>query len=118
MAPALVALLGAVMLGTACLSGIFGMAGGMILMGVLLAVMSVPDAMALHGVTQMASNASRGLSWLAPCATARRGRVPVRLRDRVPCLGLLALRPAQASGAGLSGGHAVPVDRCSKQAAP
>ena len=48
---------------TALLSGIFGMAGGMILMGVLLAVLPVPAAMALHAVTQMASNGWRALLW-------------------------------------------------------
>ena len=53
----------AVMVGTAFLSGIFGMAGGMILIGVLLAVMPVADAMALHAVTQMASNAWRAALW-------------------------------------------------------
>ena len=52
------------MVGTAFLSGIFGMAGGLILMGVLLVIMPVPDAMMLHGVTQMASNGWRGLLWI------------------------------------------------------
>jgi uncharacterized membrane protein YfcA len=54
----------AAMLGTSFLSGIFGMAGGLILIGVLLAIMPLPDAMLLHGVTQMASNSWRGLLWL------------------------------------------------------
>jgi len=53
-----------VMVGTSFLSGIFGMAGGMVLVGILLAVMPVPEAMVLHGVTQMASNGWRGLLWL------------------------------------------------------
>ncbi len=53
----------ATMVGTSFLSGIFGMAGGLILMGVLLALVSVPEAMALHAVTQMASNGWRGLLW-------------------------------------------------------
>jgi uncharacterized protein len=51
------------MVGTSFVSGIFGMAGGMILVGVLLALMPVPEAMMLHGVTQMASNGWRGLLW-------------------------------------------------------
>ncbi len=51
------------MIGTSFLSGIFGMAGGLILVGVLLALLPVPDAMVLHGVTQMASNGWRGLLW-------------------------------------------------------
>src|ERR1041384_2164387 len=52
------------MVATAFLSGIFGMAGGLILIGVLLVIMPVPDAMMLHGVTQMASNGWRGLLWI------------------------------------------------------
>jgi uncharacterized protein len=51
------------MVATAFLSGIFGMAGGLILMGLLLAVLPLPEAMALHAVTQMASNGWRGLLW-------------------------------------------------------
>jgi len=43
------------MVATAFLSGIFGMAGGLILIGVLLVILPVPEAMMLHGVTQMAS---------------------------------------------------------------
>jgi uncharacterized protein len=54
----------ATMLATAFLSGIFGMAGGLILIGVLFALMSVPEAMALHAVTQMASNGWRGALWI------------------------------------------------------
>jgi uncharacterized membrane protein YfcA len=52
-----------VMLGTAFLSGVFGMAGGLILIGVLLALLPLPEAMALHAITQMASNGWRGLLW-------------------------------------------------------
>lgn len=48
---------------TSFLSGVFGMAGGMILIGILLAILPLPAAMALHAVTQMASNAWRGLLW-------------------------------------------------------
>lgn len=51
------------MVGTAFLSGIFGMAGGLILIGVLLALLPVPMAMALHAVTQMSSNGWRALLW-------------------------------------------------------
>ncbi len=55
--------LGAVMLATAFLSGLFGMAGGLVLVGVLLALLPVPSAMALHAITQIASNLWRGLLW-------------------------------------------------------
>ena len=51
------------MIATAFLSGIFGMAGGLVLIGILLVLLPVPEAMMLHGVTQMASNGWRGLLW-------------------------------------------------------
>jgi uncharacterized membrane protein YfcA len=63
MSPFLTITLLAAMLGTSFLSGIFGMAGGLVLIGILLAIMPLPDAMLLHGVTQMASNGWRGLLW-------------------------------------------------------
>ena len=50
---------------TSFVSGILGMAGGMMLMGVLLAVMPVPAAMMLHGVAQLASNGWRAMLWRA-----------------------------------------------------
>jgi uncharacterized protein len=53
----------ALMVATSFLSGIFGMAGGLILIGVLLALLPLPEAMALHAVTQMASNGWRSLLW-------------------------------------------------------
>lgn len=63
MSPLLIAGICTVMVGTSFLSGIFGMAGGMVLVGVLLAVLPLPAAMALHAVTQIASNAWRALLW-------------------------------------------------------
>src|SRR5436190_6628008 len=48
---------------TSFVSGILGMAGGMILMGILLALLPLPAAMMLHGITQLASNAWRALLW-------------------------------------------------------
>lgn len=48
---------------TSFISGILGMAGGMILMGVLLAVLPLPAAMMLHGITQMAANGWRAWMW-------------------------------------------------------
>jgi uncharacterized protein len=48
---------------TALLSGVFGMAGGLILIGVLLFIMPLPQAMVLHAVTQMASNGWRAVLW-------------------------------------------------------
>ena len=62
------AALGTAVLSTAFISGIFGMAGGMILMGILLALLPVATAMVLHGVTQMASNGWRAFMWRAHIA--------------------------------------------------
>ena len=47
---------------TAFISGIFGMAGGLILMGVLTAILPVASAMIVHGAIQMISNGWR--AWL------------------------------------------------------
>src|SRR5438105_14625127 len=60
---AVLALLAVSALVTSFISGILGMAGGMILMGILLAVLPLPVAMMLHGITQLASNAWRALLW-------------------------------------------------------
>jgi uncharacterized membrane protein YfcA len=60
--PTAVALTAAV-LTTSFLSGIFGMAGGIILMGILLAMMPLAPAMVLHGATQLTSNAWRAWLW-------------------------------------------------------
>lgn len=50
-------------LGTSFISGIFGMAGGMVLMGILVAIMPVSAAMVLHGAAQMTSNGWRAIMW-------------------------------------------------------
>ena len=63
MTPLMIAALGMLMVATSFLSGLFGMAGGMILIGVLLALMPLPTAMVLHAITQMASNGWRALLW-------------------------------------------------------
>src|SRR5262245_39582744 len=55
--------LAAAILSTSFLSGILGMAGGMILMGILLLMMPLAAAMVLHGLTQMAANGWRAWLW-------------------------------------------------------
>lgn len=76
MTPLLVLLLCVVMVGTAFLSGLFGMAGGLVLVGVLLLLLPLPAAMALHAVNQIASNLWRAVLW----------RRHVRLRAAWPFL--------------------------------
>ncbi len=49
---------------TSMLSGVFGMAGGLILMGVYALLLPVPAAMVLHGATQLVANGARAaLLW-------------------------------------------------------
>lgn len=53
---------------TALISGVFGMAGGLILMGVLALILPVPAAMVVHGLIQSVSNGWRAIlliQWLA-----------------------------------------------------
>ncbi len=56
--PIVVILLVAAMI-TACISGIFGMAGGMIFMAVITFFMGVSEAMVVHGAVQSVSNSYR-----------------------------------------------------------
>lgn len=48
---------------TSFISGVFGMAGGMVLMGILVAMMPVSAAMVLHGAAQLTANGWRALLW-------------------------------------------------------
>lgn len=63
MGAAAFALVGASVVFTSFLSGIFGMAGGLVLLGILLLLLDVAPAMMLFGVTQLASNSWRGFLW-------------------------------------------------------
>ncbi|MEZ5819032.1 MAG: TSUP family transporter [Hyphomicrobiaceae bacterium] len=62
---AAMAVVGVTVLGTSFISGIFGMAGGLILLGVLLLFMDVVPAMILFGIIQMGANGWRALLWRA-----------------------------------------------------
>lgn len=57
----MIALLATAMLTTSFISGVMGMAGGMILMGVLLLILPLSTAMVLHGFTQLCSNGFRSI---------------------------------------------------------
>jgi uncharacterized membrane protein YfcA len=63
MAPSILALLGATIVFTSFLSGVFGMAGGMILLGVLLNYFDVATAMILFSIIQLFANGWRALQW-------------------------------------------------------
>jgi uncharacterized membrane protein YfcA len=60
--PVLAALAAAAVV-TSFISGIFGMAGGMLLIGFLLVLLPVPVAMVFHGVIQIAANSWRAWLW-------------------------------------------------------
>jgi uncharacterized membrane protein YfcA len=62
-APFALAVVAVAVLASSFVSGIFGMAGGMMLLGVLLVFMDVAPAMVLFGVIQMASNGWRTALW-------------------------------------------------------
>jgi uncharacterized protein len=61
--PVALAIIGVAVLATSFLSGIFGMAGGMILLGVLLIWLDVAPAMVLFGTIQMTANGWRSALW-------------------------------------------------------
>jgi uncharacterized membrane protein YfcA len=64
LAPPVLAVIAATILVTSFISGIFGMAGGLILLGVLLLFLDVAPAMVLFGGIQMAANGWRAALWL------------------------------------------------------
>jgi len=78
----------ATVLATSTISGIFGMAGGVVLMGVLAALLPVSAAMVTHGVIQIAANGSRAVAHRAHIAWPIGG---FYLAGAVAALGLLAL---------------------------
>src|SRR2546427_3362966 len=63
MAPSILALIGATILFSSFLSGVFGMAGGMILLGVLLNYFDVATGMILFSIIQLFANGWRALQW-------------------------------------------------------
>jgi uncharacterized membrane protein YfcA len=58
------AVIGVTVLASSFVSGLFGMAGGVILLGVLLVFMDVAPAMVLFGTIQMVSNGWRATLWV------------------------------------------------------
>lgn len=48
---------------TSILSGVFGMAGGIIMMAILLSILPVASAMVLHAAIQLVSNSWRAILW-------------------------------------------------------
>ena len=97
--PLFVAILALSAVVSSFISGILGMAGGMILMGVLLAMMPVPAAMMLHGITQFAANGWRAFLW--------RDSVDWRVFRQYLLQALASLHKRTGLGAELGGGVGV-----------
>jgi uncharacterized protein len=63
MAPSVLALIGATIVFSSFLSGVFGMAGGMVLLGVLLNYFDVATGMILFSIIQLFANGWRVVQW-------------------------------------------------------
>jgi len=63
MTPTALAVIGTSIVFATFVSGVFGIAGGMMLLGVLLVFLDVPTAMLLFTLTQLAANGMRTLHW-------------------------------------------------------
>jgi uncharacterized membrane protein YfcA len=96
MTPSALAVVGLTVLGTSFLSGIFGMAGGLILLGVLLLFMDVVPAMILFGLIQMGANGWRALLWRAHVRWELVGRYLVGATAAFLAMRLVAFVPDKA----------------------
>ena len=63
MTPAALAIVGGTIVVSSFISGVFGMAGGMILLGVLLVYFDVATGMVLFSIIQLAANGWRAILW-------------------------------------------------------
>ena len=63
MTPLALALIGVTIISTSFISGLFGMAGGMILVGVLLVYFDVATAMVIFSIIQFVANGWRAVLW-------------------------------------------------------
>src|SRR6476646_2236657 len=63
MTPAALAIIGSTIVVSSFISGVFGMAGGMVLLGVLLVYFDVATGMLLFSIIQLTANGWRALHW-------------------------------------------------------
>jgi uncharacterized membrane protein YfcA len=63
LSPTALIILALSILGTSFLSGVLGIGGGIILLGICLVLLDVSQAMVLHGIIQLAANGWRALLW-------------------------------------------------------
>ena len=95
--PFAIAAVAMAVLGASIVSGIFGMAGGMILLGVLLLFMDVAPGMVLFGVIQLASNGWRSALWFRCVDWAIVWRFLAGSTLSFRLMGSLALLPSKAT---------------------
>jgi uncharacterized membrane protein YfcA len=95
MTPPVIAIILAATLVTAAISGVFGMAGGLILMGVLAAFVPVATAMVMHGFIQIISNFSRAALLWKHISWPIIGRYSLGVGGAIALIALLAWRPDQ-----------------------
>lgn len=80
---------------TATISGVFGMAGGLIMMGVLATFTPVATAMVMHGFVQIIANFSRAVLLRTHISWAICGRYFLGVIGAVALIALLAWRPSR-----------------------
>ena len=90
---------------TATISGIFGMAGGLILMGVLAAFTPVATAMVLHGFIQIISNFSRAALLWKHISWAITGRYALGIGAAITLIALDRVAPYPAGRVLDAGSH-------------
>lgn len=95
MSSAIVGIILAATLITSAISGVFGMAGGLILMGVLASYVPVATAMVLHGFIQLVSNFSRAAFLAKHIAWALIGRYALGIGAALLILLMITWRPTQ-----------------------
>ncbi|MDZ4762115.1 MAG: TSUP family transporter [Alphaproteobacteria bacterium] len=95
MPASIIAILLSATFATAAISGIFGMAGGLILMGVLVAFVPVATAMVMHGFIQIVSNLSRAALLRSHISWTLVGRYSLGVVAGVVLIAALLWRPSQ-----------------------
>lgn len=95
MSPAVIAIILAATFVTATISGVFGMAGGLIMKGVLVSYMPVAVSMVMHGFIQIVSNLSRSVLWRRQISWRLVGRYAVGAGAGVVVLAVINWRPGQ-----------------------
>ena len=95
MSPAIIGTILVAAFVTATISGVFGMAGGLILMGVLTTYLPVASAMVLHGFIQIISNASRAFLLRRHIAWKITARYAIGIGGALMLITLIQWRPTQ-----------------------